>query len=94
MRPFRFHWLLLLMVVLLASCAQTTVPQPPIPTPTLSPQARIYLTTVLDIMQQHSVNRKRINWTLLRQQTFALANGAVTPLGTYAAIFSAVASLK
>lgn len=80
-------------MVLLASCAQTSVSPASTPTPILSPQARIYLTTALDIMQQHSVNRKKINWTTLRRQTFALANGATIPVDTYAAINYALASL-
>ncbi len=81
-------------MVLLASCAQTTVSSASTPPPTLSPQARIYLTTALDIMQQHSVNRKKIDWTTLRRQTFALANGATTPEGTYLAIEAALAALN
>jgi len=48
----------------------------------LSSRAKVYLTAALDIMQQHSVNRKKINWTKLRQQTFAIAAGAKTPADT------------
>lgn len=81
-------------MVLLVSCAQTSVSPASTPTPILSPQARLYLTTALDIMQQHSVNRKKINWTTLRRQTLAMANGATDPVDTYAAIISALTSLN
>lgn len=52
------------------------------------------MTTALDIMQQHSVNRKKINWTTLRRQAFASANSATTPEGTYLAIEAALAALN
>lgn len=54
----------------------------------------MYVTTALDIMQQHSVNRKKIDWTTLRRQTFALASGATAPVDTYAAINNALTSLN
>lgn len=82
------------MMVLLASCTQTSISPASTPAPILSPQAKKYLTTALDIMQQHSVNRKKINWTTLRRKTFALANGATTPIDTYAAITYALTSLN
>ncbi len=81
MRSFRFRFLLPLLMVLLASCAQTAIAPASTPPPSLSLQARSYLTTALDIMQQHSVNRKKIDWTTLRRQTFALANGCAGYLG-------------
>lgn len=94
MRHSRFHFPLLLLIILLASCTQTSVSPASTPTPTLSPQAKTYLTTALDIMQQHSVNRKKINWTTLRRHTFALANGATAPVDTYAAIIYALTALN
>src|SRR6266487_2423576 len=86
----RLLFLVFMMAVLLVSCSQTTPTPLATPTPPLSPQARAYLTAVLGIMQQHSVNRKKINWTTLRQQAFALADGAKTPADTYPAIESAL----
>jgi carboxyl-terminal processing protease len=93
MRHFQLHLVFLLVVVSLASCAQTPTSPALIPTPTLSSQARTYLTEALDIMQQHSVNRTKINWTALRRQAFAYANGAKTPGDTYAAIQIALNAL-
>jgi carboxyl-terminal processing protease len=90
MRYLRLLLLVFMMAVLLVSCSQTTTTPPATPTLTLSPQARAYLTAALDIMQQHSVNRKKINWTWLRQQAFALADGAKTPADTYSAIEDAL----
>jgi carboxyl-terminal processing protease len=93
MRSLRLLFLVFMMAVLLVSCSQTTTVPTATPTPILSPQARAYLTTVLDIMQQHSVNRKKINWTTLRQETFGYAHGAKTPADTYLAIQYALVSL-
>ena len=93
MRSFRLLLLVLMMAVLLVSCGQTTPARPGTPTPTLSAKARVYLTAALDIMQQHSVKRKKINWTALRQQTFAFTFGAQTPDETYPAINYALVAL-
>jgi C-terminal processing protease CtpA/Prc len=93
MRYFRFLFLVLIMAGVLTSCGHMPPSSSLTPTPSLSSQATVYLTAVLDIMQQHSVNRKHINWTNLRQQTFVMAAGAKTPADTYAAIRHALAEL-
>lgn len=86
MRPFRFLFLVLIMTGALSSCGQTPASPTSTQSPYLSSQARVYLTAALDIMQQHSVNRKTINWTALRQETFVEADHAKTPADTYPAI--------
>ena len=91
MRYFRFLFLVLIMAGVLTSCGQMPTSPTLTPTPILSSQAKVYLTAALDIMQQHSVNRKKINWTNLRQQTFAF--GAKTPADTYSAIRYALTAL-
>src|SRR5437879_11951933 len=93
MRYFRFLFLVLTMAGLVTSCRQTPTYPTLTPTPILSSQAKAYLTAALDIMQKHSVNRKKINWTTLRQQTFAIAAGAKTPADTYSAIQNALTEL-
>jgi carboxyl-terminal processing protease len=93
MRYFRFLFLVLIMAGVLTSCGQMPASPTLTPTPILSSQAKVYLTAALDIMQQHSVNRKKINWTTLRQQTFARAAGAKTPADTYSAIRHALTEL-
>jgi carboxyl-terminal processing protease len=93
MRYFRWLFLVLILAGVLISCGQTPTSPPLTPTPILSSQARAYLTAVLDIMQQHSVNRKKINWTALRRQAFAYANGAKTPADTYFAIYNTLPAL-
>ena len=93
MRYFRLLFLVLIMAGVLTSCGQTPTSPTLTPTPILSSQAKVYLTAALDIMQQHSVNRKKINWTTLRQQTFAIAAGAKTPADTYLAIQNALTEL-
>src|SRR6516225_3751722 len=93
MRYFRFLFVVLIMAGVLISCGQIPTFQTLTPTPILSSQAKVYLTAALDIMEQRSVNRKHINWTNLRQQTFAMANGAKTPADTYSAIQVALTEL-
>lgn len=93
MRYFRFVFLVLIMAGVMSSCGQTPTSPTLTPSPALSPQARAYLTVALNIMQQHSVNRKNINWTRLRQQTVAIAAGAKTPADTYSAIHFALTAL-
>jgi carboxyl-terminal processing protease len=93
MRYFRLLFLVLIMAGVLTSCGQMPTSPTLTPTPILSSQAKVYLTAALDIMQQHSVNRKKINWTNLRQQTFAFAFGAKTPADTYLAIRYALTAL-
>ncbi|HKF36454.1 MAG TPA: S41 family peptidase [Ktedonobacteraceae bacterium] len=93
MRYVRFLLLVLIVAGVLSSCGQAVTAPTLTPTPILSSQARIYLTAALDIMQQHSVNRKKINWTMVRQQTFAFAFGAKTRADTYSAIRYALTAL-
>lgn len=93
MRHLRLLFIVLLAALFFSSCDQAIAPLSSTPTPTLSPQARAYLTQALDDMQQHSVNRKKINWTALRQEAFAEANHAKTPADTYSAIVLALSHL-
>ena len=93
MRYFRFLLLVLIVAGVLSSCGQTVTSPTVTPTPMLSAKAKAYLTAALDIMQQHSVNRKKINWTVLRREAFVDANGAKTPADTYFAIELIVGAL-
>lgn len=89
MRSFRLLVLVLILAVALTSCSQTTT----LPSSASLASAHAYLARALDDMQQHSINRKSINWTKLRQQTFARAAGAITPAETYPAIQYALTAL-
>ena len=61
----------------------------------MSPAARTYLTSALDVMQTYSFYRNKIDWPSFRAT--ALANGeaaqAQTPAATYPAIRTALAAL-
>ena len=57
---------------------------------TISAVAEAYLNEVLDLMQNHSVNRYSIDWPTFRELTFTVAGAAQTPAGTHNAIRSAV----
>lgn len=93
MRHLRLLFIVLLATLSFSSCDQAMAPLSSTPPPSLSPQARAYLTQALDDMQQHSVNRKQINWTALRQEAFAEASHAKTPADTYSAIVLALSHL-
>lgn len=89
----RLFFLLLIAGVLLASCGPTITSPTSVSTPTLSSEARTYLTVALDDMQRYALHRKTINWAILRQQAFQAANGANTPADTYLSISAALGAL-
>ncbi|MET7316860.1 S41 family peptidase [Streptomyces thermoviolaceus] len=59
----------------------------------MAPAARTYLSKALDIMEEHSLLRHRIDWSDLRDKAFAQAHGAQKPADTYDAITSALDAL-
>ena len=59
----------------------------------MSDRAASYLNRALDIMQKHSVNRKKIDWPSLRKRTMRDAGNAKTPKDTYDAIKEAIYNL-
>ncbi|WP_427925542.1 S41 family peptidase [Streptomyces sp. cg40] len=59
----------------------------------MAPAARTYLSQALDIMEQHSLLRRKVDWTDLRDTAFAQAHGARKPADTYGAISWALRSL-
>ena len=75
-----------------ATITPTTLPTPT-PTPGMSAEARAYLDRALDLMEQHSINRAKVDWTRLRRAADALATSALTPADTYPAIEDALGSL-
>jgi len=56
------------------------------PTPGMSAEARAYLDQALDLMQQHSINRTKVDWTELRRAAHSQAANALTPPDTYPGI--------
>jgi len=61
--------------------------------PSISAVARAYLNTALDIMQEHSINRYKIEWVSFRRAAFDHAGLAQSTAGTYDAIRFALAEL-
>ncbi|MFC8709508.1 S41 family peptidase [Streptomyces sp. NPDC057197] len=59
----------------------------------MAPAARTYLSKALDIMEEHSLRRRQVDWTALRRSTFAQAHGARGPADTYEAIEVALSRL-
>ncbi|MFI6930424.1 S41 family peptidase [Streptomyces sp. NPDC050287] len=59
----------------------------------MSPDARIYLSKALSIMEDRSLLRHQIDWAELRSKAFSRAGGARKPADTYGAINVAVSDL-
>lgn len=57
-------------------------------------EAKAYLTTALDFIERHSVQREYIDWAARRQDILALATEAQTSAGTYLAIQRALELLE
>jgi hypothetical protein len=60
----------------------------------MSAEARAYLDQALDLMQQHALNRARLDWTRIRQAAHDQAAKALTPADTYPAIKGAISCLR
>ena len=90
-------WVLVLLLacvlslIALAGCGEKRS-GPPKP-PGMSEGAASYLNRALDIMQKHSVNRKKIDWPALRRRAIRNAGNAKTPKDTYDAIEVALYNL-
>ena len=84
----------LLSVSLLAACSSASRDKEPA-RHGISPAARSYLVAALDIMQQHALDRMRIDWPSLRQRALhqAARAGARTPADVYGVIRLTLASL-
>ncbi|WP_078093498.1 S41 family peptidase [Streptomyces sp. fd1-xmd] len=65
-------------------------PQPPAE---MSAAAELYLTHVLDLLQDNSMDTKKVDWPEVRRRAFAEAAGAKTTADTYDAIDLAVAAV-
>ncbi len=59
-----------------------------------APTASEYLNRALDLMQQHSINARKVDWMSLRRETLAHGAGAQTTYDTYDAIRFALQGLN
>jgi carboxyl-terminal processing protease len=59
-----------------------------------SRDAERYIREVLDLMQEHALHTKEIDWPAVREETLKRADGAQTTADTYPAIFYALTQLK
>ena len=97
-------WLIVVVLCFLTTCGKTVddvlVPTATINSiestetgPSISPEARAYLDEALDVMQEHSINRHKIDWDSFRQEAHAQAHDAQTVADTYYAIRFALGEL-
>ena len=100
-------WMIILILLFLAACttnpsapASPTVsasPTPkidPTPTPGISPEAARYLNDALDIMQNNSINKNKIDWPTFRADILKNTTFVHTPADTYPFIRLALSRLK
>jgi Peptidase family S41 len=80
-----------LILALAAGCGGSSSPAPSGPSPVLAGEA--YLRELIAIMQAHSVNRKKIDWTSFQTQVLARAPKAATIPDTFDAIELALRQL-
>ena len=77
---------LLLLLVLGSACGGASPSSPIAPAKTISATAAGYLNAAVDIMAAHSLNRKSIDWSAVRQAVLQKAGAAQTIPDTYDAI--------
>ena len=82
---------------LMCSACGGTFPTAPPPAPksaATAPLASAYINEILDIMQNHSIKRDRIDWTDLRARIIERAQGAQTIPELYPALSLALGLLN
>jgi carboxyl-terminal processing protease len=60
----------------------------------LTPEAEAYLDEALDLVQQYSINSRRIDWNMVRDFAFKAAGAAQTPAQTHGAIIAVLPLLE
>jgi carboxyl-terminal processing protease len=60
----------------------------------ISPGAAAFLDNAIDVMRQHSLHSKDVNWETVRAEAFKRAGGAFNPIDTYPAIYWVVVQLS
>src|ERR1700760_4967665 len=78
-----------------AFCVAAKKPDPaPQTSPTaVSPGAAAFLDNAIDVMRQHSLRGKDVDWDAIRTEAFKRAGGAFNPIDTYPAIYWALVQL-
>ncbi len=67
---------------------------PPANSPTkITPDAAAFLDNAIDIMRQHDLHGKGVDWDALRTEAFKRAGGAFNPIDTYPAIYWSLVQL-
>lgn len=67
--------------------------EPSAPGHAMSPVARAYLTTALDVMERNSLYKSDVDWSAIRRNAFARAAKARTQAETYGAVREALRNL-
>ncbi|WP_407835467.1 S41 family peptidase [Streptomyces sp. DSM 116496] len=67
--------------------------EPSAPGSAMSPDARAYLTTALDVMERNSLHKGELDWPAIRRNAFTRAAKARTQAETYGAVREALRNL-
>jgi len=87
--------IVVLFISVLAACnGFSNTPVSSTAIPRLSPEATKYLNDALDLMQNNSINKDKIDWPTLRADMLNAANGAQIPADTYRIIKMALSRLN
>jgi len=97
MKRFLYYYFIIVAFVVLAttltSCNKGEDPNSPIPSEQ-SPQAKAYLTELMDIMEKNSINRYKIDWVTFRSSVINKVPTAQTVADTYLGVMAALSFLS
>jgi carboxyl-terminal processing protease len=74
--------------------AKKSDPAPQTSPTAVSPGAAAFLDNAIDVMRQHSLRGKDVDWDAIRTEAFKRAGGAFNPIDTYPAIYWALVQLS
>lgn len=77
------------------SLAGKKAPPRPQNSPTaITPDAAAFLSSAIDVMQEHALSSPSVDWAALRQEAFKRAAGAFNPIDTYPAVYWALVQIN
>jgi carboxyl-terminal processing protease len=96
MKYFKRHLACSLLLLSPAVCvaSKKPAPEPQVSPTAISPGAAAFLDNAIDIMRQHALHSKDIEWETVRTEAFRRAGGAFNPIDTYPAIYWTLVQLN
>src|ERR1700761_1144833 len=96
MKYFTRHLACSLLLLSRAVCVagKKPAPEPQVSPTAISPGAAAFLDNAIDVMRQHALHSKDVDWESVRTDAFKRAGGAFNPIDTYPAIYWALVRLN